>query len=255
VQPRSRIPYVPTAALVVRRDVLEEVGGFDETLSFGEDVDLVWRIVERGWTVRYDPSVRVSHPARPSFPAWLKQRFDYGSSAPVLAQRHPAAVTPLAVSGWSAAAWSLAALGWPSTGLAVAAVTTALLARKLDALERPWAEAVRLAGGGHFHAGAQLADAVRRAWWPMAVGAAVVSPRARRAAALALLPALGDPLRIVDDLAYGSGVWAGWLRRGSFAALVPDLTDWPGRRPAVSGTDGARGGDDDLGAGLQRNGH
>ncbi len=44
VRPGSWVPYVPTAALVVRRDALAAMGGFDESLRYGEDVDFVWRL-------------------------------------------------------------------------------------------------------------------------------------------------------------------------------------------------------------------
>ena len=48
---------MPTAALVVRRAVLED--GLDTALRYGEDVDLVWRLHDAGWRVRYDPAVVV----------------------------------------------------------------------------------------------------------------------------------------------------------------------------------------------------
>ncbi|MHB8467864.1 MAG: mycofactocin biosynthesis glycosyltransferase MftF [Acidimicrobiales bacterium] len=233
VRPRARVPFVPSTALVVRRSVLEDLGGFDEALRFGEDVDLVWRMVERGWTVRYEPSVSVEHPARSTTWAWLRQRFDYGTSAAPLARRHPGAVAPLAVSHWSVAAWLLTALGFPVAGAAVGGTTTALLAPKLRGLAHPWREAVRLAGAGHLHAGAQIANAVRRAWWPIAIVAALGSRRARRAMLLAVAPTVVAPLGLVDDVAYGAGVWIGCLRQRSFAALVPAFSNWPGGGQAV----------------------
>ena len=36
-------------------------GPFDASLRYGEDVDLVWRLAEAGWRVRYDPAASVSH--------------------------------------------------------------------------------------------------------------------------------------------------------------------------------------------------
>ena len=233
VRPRSRVPFVPTTALVVRHSVLEELDGFDERLRFGEDVDLVWRMVERGYTVRYEPATVVRHPARPTLTGWLRQRFEYGTSAAPLAARHPGALAPLAVSSWSAASWGLVAIGQPLAGAAVAGATTALLAPRLRGLDHPWQEAARLAGAGHVRAGTQIANAVRRAWWPLGLGAALVSRRARWALAVAFLPAALDPLRILDDLAYGAGVWAGCIRGRSAAALMPDLSTWPGRGQAV----------------------
>jgi hypothetical protein len=123
-----------------------------------------------------------------------------------------------------------------------------MLAPRLRGLRHPWWEAVRIAGTGHLYAGRLVADAVRRVWWPFALAAALVSRRARRGVlAAAVVPPLLewyverpplDPvrwtaLRVLDDAAYGAGVWAGCWRERSTAALRPDLTSWPGPRPAV----------------------
>jgi len=40
-----------SACLLIRRNCFGD--GFDETLRYGEDVDLVWRLHDRGWLVRY----------------------------------------------------------------------------------------------------------------------------------------------------------------------------------------------------------
>jgi mycofactocin system glycosyltransferase len=235
VRPGSRVPYVPTAALLVRRDALAAAGGFDEAMPHGEDVDLVWRLVAGGSTVRYEPGAVVRHPVRPGLRAWLRQRYDYGSSAAPLAVRHRRAVAPLTVSGWSAAAWGLVAVGAPAAGIALGAASTAALAPKLANLRHPWREAVRLAGLGNLYAGRQVADALRRAWFPLALPLAL-HRRSRPALAAALVvPALVEHierrprldvvrwsgLRLADDLAYGAGLWAGSLTVRTTAALRP----------------------------------
>jgi hypothetical protein len=38
------------------------------------------------------------------------------------------------------------------------------------------------------------------------------------------------PLRLADDVAYGSGLWAGMVKDRSAAAAKPDFTSWPGRK-------------------------
>ncbi len=248
VRAGSRIPYVPTAALLVRREALEAVGGFGENLRVGEDVDLVWRLAEGGWTVRYEPASTVLHDVRGTPRDWLLQRFTYGTSAAPLARRHPGALAPVRVSAWSALAWTAGGLGHPVAGAAVAAVTTGALAGKLRPLAHPWREALRLAGRGHLGAGRSLAEALRRAWWPLALVTALCSRRARRALLAAfLLPPLVDwlrrrpdvgPLRwlvlhLADDLAYGAGVWVGCLRERTVTPLVPDLSSWPDRGPTA----------------------
>ena len=99
VQPRSRVSYVPTTALVLRRSAVAEVGGFDETLRYGEDVDLVWRLSAAGWSVRYDPSVVARHDEPTSRRARLARRYHYGSSIGPLSRRHGSAVAGPALSG------------------------------------------------------------------------------------------------------------------------------------------------------------
>lgn len=243
VRPRGRVPFVPSAALVVARDALAALGGFDEAMKVGEDVDLVWRLLDAGRSVRYEPAVEVGHPCRSSWAAAIRQRVTYGSSAAGLHDRHAGAVSPLTVSGWSLASWGLAAAGAPAAGIATAAATTAMLPARLPEMGHPWRESVRIAGAGHVWAGRAIADAMRRAWWPALVLTSVPSRRVRRATiAAATLPlaiewATDRPpldavrwgaLRLADDLSYGAGLWWGCLRARRFGALAPDLTNWPG---------------------------
>ena len=50
------------AYMLVRRDVVERVGMFDEKFRlYGEDLDWAYRIKEAGWRVRYHPRVVVLH--------------------------------------------------------------------------------------------------------------------------------------------------------------------------------------------------
>ena len=240
VRPGSRVPYVPTAALVVRRTALEELGGFDEALSVGEDVDFAWRLVAAGWSVRYEPGVIVRHPIRPGWSSWLKQRYRYGTSAAPLARRHGWAVAPAVMSPWTAGAWGLVAVGQPLLGAMTAGYSIAALSRRV-----PQGEALRLAGLGHLQGGMALTRALRRAWAPAAVALAVADRRSRAVLAAAVVvptvvdwlqrrPAL-DParfaaLRLADDLAYAGGVWAGCARERSVRALLPDLRSASRRR-------------------------
>jgi mycofactocin glycosyltransferase len=242
----TRISYVPAAALLVRRAALAETDGFDESMPVGEDVDLVWRMVDAGWRARYAPAAHVAHDHRVRPGAWLRRRFDYGTSAAPLSRRHPGALTPVAVSWWSVAAWALLASGRPRSALAVTAGTSAALARKLRALPDPVREASRLGLLGHLHAGRAICAAITRAWLPALLAASTVSRTVRRSLVAAIVvPALLerrqkrpgiDPLRwtglvLADDAAYCAGVWWGCWRHRTLAPLVPDLRSWPGRRP------------------------
>jgi N-acetylglucosaminyl-diphospho-decaprenol L-rhamnosyltransferase len=54
--------FLVGAVLLLRREAIEHVGGFDpDFLMFNEDIDLCWRMWEQGWTVRLCPEARFVH--------------------------------------------------------------------------------------------------------------------------------------------------------------------------------------------------
>jgi len=245
IRPRTKVPFVPAATLVVRTSAAREAGGFDAGMRVGEDVDFVWRLVEAGHRTRYEPAARVVHDDRNRFWPWAKRRFDYGTSAAELARRHPGDLAPLGISGWSAAVWGLVASGHPGVAGAIAAGTAVALTRRLDGLEHPIREAGRLTAVGHLGAGRVLGHALIRPWFPATLLAALVSRRARwalgasvvvppliewRAARSGLDPLRWIGLRLADDVAYSAGVWAGCVRAGQWGPVLPSFRNWPGRR-------------------------
>ena len=232
VRAGSRISYVPAAVLVCRTDAIRALGGFDETLRFGEDVDLVWRLDESGRRVRYEPASVVRHDPRPNWSAWFHQRVGYGSSAAPLSRRHPGALAPLRMSGWSIGAWASGVLVHPFIGTTIGAGSAAALVRKLD--DVPPRAAFLLAWRGNLAAGAQIASAIRRVWWPIVLLAGLRSRRVRLGLALAALAAR-HPIRLADDVAYSVGVWRGAVRERTAAPLIPEISSWPGRRSTPRG--------------------
>jgi mycofactocin glycosyltransferase len=120
-----------------------------------------------------------------------------------------------------------------------------------------WPMAARLAGGGTLAAARPLGSALSRTWWPVAIPLAAAVPRLRLpVAALMITPPLLDwaarrpPLdparyaaaRLLDDAAYGVGVWTGCARRRQFRALAPVIgSRRPGARPAADRHPSARG--------------
>ena len=208
IVPRSRVAYVPSAAMVVRRDAVGT--GFDETMQVAEDVDLVLRLHAAGWRMRYEPASRVAHDHRTGGAQWWTRKVFYGTGAAPLALRHPGSVPPMVLSPWSAAVGVL----------------------------------VLLIGLGMIGAVAQTADAVTRHYWPLAAVACVVSRRARRTVAVVGLaegvvdwwrhrdrdPRVrsGLPAHVLahrlDDLAYGTGLWWGAAVGRTIAPLRPTVT-------------------------------
>ena len=56
------VDWVAGTHMLVRRTAWDEVGGFDESFfMYLEDVDLCWRMKQRGWRTRYEPAARVVH--------------------------------------------------------------------------------------------------------------------------------------------------------------------------------------------------
>jgi len=56
------VESVSGAFMLMRRDALHQVGGFDEQFfMYAEDIDLSLRFIENGWRVRYWPGVDVIH--------------------------------------------------------------------------------------------------------------------------------------------------------------------------------------------------
>jgi mycofactocin glycosyltransferase len=81
--------YVPTCNMLVRKEVYEKVGGLDETLQVGEDVDLCWRLMQAEHHLFYIPRGRVLHKHRNRLLSGFMRRFDYGTSEAVLYARFP----------------------------------------------------------------------------------------------------------------------------------------------------------------------
>lgn len=252
VVPRTRVGYVPTAALVVRRAALRDVATgedvFDPALRYGEDVDLIWRLHEAGWRIRYDPAVTVGHREPVSWTPLLARRFRYGTSAAPLAARHPGALTPLVVQPLPALTVAAVLARCPRAATVAFAASVLTTRRRLrsagvpaDAAPRTTATAVQQTGLGLGRYATQFAA-------PLLAAALVAGGSrrwGRRAAVTALLlagplsswstrrPAL-DPVRftaghIADDIAYGTGVFAGAARSRTSTPLRPRVARRPTR--------------------------
>src|SRR5206468_6598615 len=56
------VDWVSGAAIFLRRDALDAVGGWDERyFMYMEDIDLCWRMKRSGWRVVYEPGGSVVH--------------------------------------------------------------------------------------------------------------------------------------------------------------------------------------------------
>jgi len=245
VGPGRQVRYVPTAALVVRRSALVGGAPFDARLRYGEDVDLVWRLVDAAWTVRYLPSATVGHHEPGSWRHLLARRFRYGTSAGPLARRHPGRLAPVELRPWPTAAAVALLAGHPVVSAGITGPAAVRLARTVRPLGVPGSLALRWGVQSTLWTVVGLGRAATVLAGPalaVSVGAGRRHRRLARAAlALALVPptvewwqrrpAL-DPLRwaaasLADDLAYGAGVWVGCWRARTLGPLLPGLASGP----------------------------
>jgi len=83
--------HIPGCNMAYRRDKLLEIGGFDPCFRVaGDDVDVCWRLQERGWTVGFAPAAVVWHHRRGSLRGYLKQQMGYAKAEALLAEKWPA---------------------------------------------------------------------------------------------------------------------------------------------------------------------
>lgn len=79
---------VCSASLAVRRSVFEAVGGFNETLRSGEDMDFCYRLMRAGYTSVYQPAVKVRHNhGRATLRALIRYSYFYGRSEGLTVKR------------------------------------------------------------------------------------------------------------------------------------------------------------------------
>jgi len=71
------LPYVVTANCAFSRDALERVGGFDETLLSGADVDICYSLGLKGYTLALAPEAVVFHDNRATISGHFRRFFRY----------------------------------------------------------------------------------------------------------------------------------------------------------------------------------
>ena len=180
--PAGPVESVPLG--VFRRDALEAVGGFDETLARNEDYELNVRLRAAGERVLFDPRLAVVYRPRPDARSLARQYFDYGRWKRVVVGRHPRSLRARQVAPPALVLGLLASLGC-AVAAALAPAGGAALVGLAALLPGAWFVAL---------AGASLGCAVRRRSvaalamaWPLLIvhlawGAGFLAPGPPRAA-------------------------------------------------------------------------
>lgn len=85
----TELSFVPTCALVVRRALFEELGGFDSRLRSGGDVEFGNRVAAAGHRLQYCPDLEMYHPTRTTLGALLRKARRVGRGKTQLRRRYP----------------------------------------------------------------------------------------------------------------------------------------------------------------------
>lgn len=82
--------HLPGCNIAFRKSALQEIGGFDPRFTAaGDDVDVCWRLQDRGWTLGFSPASVVWHKARNSVGAYWRQQRGYGRAEALLDEKWP----------------------------------------------------------------------------------------------------------------------------------------------------------------------
>src|SRR6266550_2742659 len=82
--------HIPGCNMAFRRSALDAIGGFDPQFrTAGDDVDVCWRLQERGGTLGFSPAAVVWHHRRNSVRTYWKQQIGYGRAEALLERKWP----------------------------------------------------------------------------------------------------------------------------------------------------------------------
>jgi GT2 family glycosyltransferase len=82
--------HIPGCNMAFRRDVLLAMGGFDDRFRIaGDDVDVCWRLHDRGDTIGFHPAAMVWHHSRNTVRGYLRQQYNYGRAEAMLEAKWP----------------------------------------------------------------------------------------------------------------------------------------------------------------------
>lgn len=72
------VPYLLSGNLAIRRELFEEIGGFDEDLTRCEDIAISWRLLQSGRRLGYAPDAVIDYRVRSSLSGMVRQHYLYG---------------------------------------------------------------------------------------------------------------------------------------------------------------------------------
>jgi glycosyltransferase involved in cell wall biosynthesis len=99
--------HLPGCNMAFRRVALMAIGGFDAQFRIaGDDVDVCWRLQDRGGTLGYHAAAVVWHHRRNSVRAFWKQQLNYGRAEADLERKWPEKYNAVGHARWSGRLYS-----------------------------------------------------------------------------------------------------------------------------------------------------
>ena len=85
---KKYVVRVATMNLLLKKSVIEAVGGFDENLPSQYDTDLGFRITSRGYKILFEPNAKCYHFNRSTVSGYFRQQLQYGKNTTKLYLKH-----------------------------------------------------------------------------------------------------------------------------------------------------------------------
>ena len=105
--------HIPGCNMAFRRSCLQAIGGFDPQFRVaGDDVDVCWRLQERGWTLGFSPAAVVWHHRRNSIRAYLRQQNGYGKAEALLEKKWPEKYNIAGHLKWAGKVYGIQYMRW-----------------------------------------------------------------------------------------------------------------------------------------------
>jgi len=93
--------HIPGCNMAFRREALKAINGFDPIFrAAGDDVDVCWRLQNKGYKIGFSPAAVVWHFRRNTIRDYLKQQRGYGRAETLLFFKHPSRFNVLGQSRW-----------------------------------------------------------------------------------------------------------------------------------------------------------
>ena len=105
--------HIPGCNMAFRRRRLLAIGGFDPALRIaGDDVDICWRLQERGWKLGFSAAAVVWHHRRTTLRSYWKQQRGYGRAEALLERKWPEKYNAMGHPSWGGRIYSKGVTPW-----------------------------------------------------------------------------------------------------------------------------------------------